>query len=561
MNPSFTTIRISSAVIVIAIGFIASWYWLADSLPAWSDEIAHLATAKGILLTGEPFTVLFDQCARLTDDQYHRGLEISRMTAWSYDLWGESLVAARSIPLIFTMATWLLYVVYTRWRGYSSGKQIFIMTVLFFGQSMVLEKALYVRIYAPLLFFLLLSLIAVWESYNSWSNRKFLWACGWLAVALLSLAFTRNWHLIQFAIIGLSVILLWLTAYYTPAIDLLRKSWAWVASLPAGRKYPAIAILVLFFAGSITLAPRLVDLFGSEIVGLQVSFSFGRGYISPVFLIPWDNIAGLIRFLLVINVLIIYWWKVDRTRQGERDFNSWLLSTGILSGILVAVLMNHNFVFWSRFFYPSVGLVVLGASAKLSAVPNTYALASVIGIYLVINAAVSASTFHLDRSNIQEGISWLQTNTGQQDAVLTYNAQLSIHGGSDLCDRAFSINGRQEAVENPEDLENVTIDRDAFGYLRSGGGSDPFIEGDALSQFLDDNPDSEVYFLYTDAHRFRNDLYRWTTTKNRKNDHNLFELLKNGAVGEDVISGLRGSGLKRIDRTKLTEALAIRNFP
>jgi len=560
MIPSNTTIKFTFATLAIAIGFIASWYWLAGSLTAWSDEIAHLAVAKGIQLTGEPFTVLFDQCARLTADQMYRGLEISRMTAWSYDLWGESLVAARSVPLVFTMGTWLLYVVYTRWRGYSSGKQIFIMTVLFFGQSMVLEKALYVRIYAPLLFFLLLSLIAVWESFNSWNNRKFLWAGGWLAVALLSLAFTRNWHLIQFAIAGLSVILLWLTANYIPVTDLLRKWWNWLASLPAGRKYSALAILVLFFAGSITLMPRLVDLFGSEVVGFQVGFSFGRGYISPVFLIPWDNIAGLIRFFLVINVLIIYWWKVGRPGQDERDFNSWLLSTGILSGILVAVFMGHNFVFWSRFFYPSVGLVILGASARLATVPSTYALASVIGIYLVINAAVSASTFHLDRSNIQEGISWLQTNTGEQDAVLTFNAQLYLHGGKDLCSRAFSINGRQEAVENPDDLENVKIDRKAFGYLISGG-SDPFIKGDALSQFLSDNPDSDVYFLYTDHHRFRGDLYRWTTTKNRKNDNNLFELLKSDDVGDDVISGLRGSGLKRIDRAKLTEALAASTFP
>ena len=233
MTPSFSTLRLGAAVVAIAAGFIATWYVLAGNLTVWSDEIAHLATAKGLQLTGEPFTVLFDQCAQLTADQYHRGLEISRMTAWSYDLWGESLVAARSVPLLFTVATWLLYVVYTRWRGYSSVKQIFIVTVLFFGQTMVLEKALFVRVYAPLLFFLLLSLIAIWEGFHSWRSRKYLWAAGWLAVAFLSLAFTRNWHLLQFAIVILGITLLWMAAYYVPVLHLLRRGWGWLASLPA----------------------------------------------------------------------------------------------------------------------------------------------------------------------------------------------------------------------------------------------------------------------------------------------------------------------------------------
>lgn len=561
MTDRNTTIKFGFATIAVAVSFIISWYWLADNLTAWSDEIAHLAAAKGIQITGQPFTVIFDQCARLTADQYHRGFEISQMTAWSYNIWGESLAAARSVPLMFTIGTWLLYIVYTRWRGYSSGKQIFVMTVIFFGQSMVLEKALYVRIYAPLLFFLLLSLIAFWESLNSWQSRKFLWLAGWLAVAIVSLACTRNWHLIQFAIAGLSMVLLWLSAYHTPAIGLLRKSYTWLTSLPAGTKYLAISVLAIFFVGTITLAPRLVDLLGSEVIGFQIGFSFGRGYISPVFLIPWDNIAGLLRFLLAINVLIIYWWKVGKTPPADRDFNSWLLSTGILSGILIALLMNHNFVFWSRFFYPSVGLVVLGASATLAAIPNTYGIALVIGIYLLINTAISISTFHFDRSNIQEGIKWLQSNTDQQDAILTFNAQLYIHGGNDLCSRAFSINGRQEAVQNPSHLENVSINRNAFGYLQSGGGSSPFITGDALNQFLNDNPDTDMYFLYTDHHGFRNDLYSWTTTKKRTNENNLFHLLKSKDVGETVIAGLRGSGLKKIDRSKLTKALAARNFP
>ena len=110
------------AAIGIAAIFSGIWFLMAAILPPWSDESSQLAAARGIFLTGRPFSVDFSQCAQLTPHQYIRGLELSQLMAWSYGIFGESLRAARTVPFVFTIGTWLLYIVYTRWRGYSSGR-------------------------------------------------------------------------------------------------------------------------------------------------------------------------------------------------------------------------------------------------------------------------------------------------------------------------------------------------------------------------------------------------------------------------------------------------------
>jgi len=252
---------------------------------------------------------------------------------------------------------------------------------------------------------------------------------------------------------------------------------------------------------------------------------------------------------------LFIWWKRPSTEDSQSDFNSWLLAVGVVSGIIIAFLMNHNFVFWSRFFYLSVGLVVLGASPMVSSITNGRTMAGLLVAYVAINGAVSASTFHFDRSNVGDAITWLQDNSKSNDIILSFDAQLSLHGGDSLCERTLTI--RNITAGGPDQVKQ---DRQAFLYLRRASGY-AFITGDGINEILSDNPDSDLYFLYSDHHGFRGDLYRWTTTKNRRNENNLFQLLKSGAVGDDVMSGLRGSGLKKIDRAKLTEALAVSTFP
>ncbi|MBI4240951.1 MAG: hypothetical protein HY613_04470, partial [Candidatus Rokubacteria bacterium] len=103
-----------TAVLSLAVvaAFVGVWFALAERLVAWSDEITHLSAAQGLLLTGRPYLVAFDRCAALTPVQYFRGLEITWLAAQSYRLFGESLRAARSTPLLFTVLAWLAYAIY-----------------------------------------------------------------------------------------------------------------------------------------------------------------------------------------------------------------------------------------------------------------------------------------------------------------------------------------------------------------------------------------------------------------------------------------------------------------
>lgn len=75
---------------------------------------------------------------------------------------------------------------------------------------------------------------------------------------------------------------------------------------------------------------------------------------------------------------------------------------------------------------------------------------------------------------------------------------------------------------------------------------------------LEAHPSSEVYFLYTDHHGFRDRVYKLTTGRVRTVREDMFGLLKDWDVGEQVITGLRRCGLKRLDRGKLLRAFEAR---
>ena len=537
--------------------FTGAWYFLAGHLTAWSDEVSHMSVAKGFNLTGEPFVVAFDQCAQLLSAQYVRGLEVSQMTAWSFEAFGDSLTSARLVPFLFTIASWLLYAGYVKIRHDTSGRHLAVATVLFLGQAMVLEKALYVRVYAPLLFFLLLSLIGLWEAVVHWQARNLRFALLWLAVAIFSLVFTRGWHLLQYSIFVLAVLFLVMLIRGISVRDLARGGWHYVATLPPVRKYPAILLLVGVLAAVMVVGPQAINSLGSELLGLDKAHSTS-----------WDNFFGLLRFLLATNVLLLIWWMRSGEAEPRRDFHSWLVDAGLVSGVLVALLMNHNFVFWSRFFYLSVALVALGVSPRVAGLANMRALGGVLVTYVLINGIFSGLNLYLDRSNIKDGIAWLRLNSGEGDIILAYGAELYLHGGRELCSRTVPV------VKSEPLGSGTEIHRNRFLF---SGNTYPFIGGDELISVLNSKPQGEVYFLYTDAHRPRETLFRWTTGRSRdqRNDlyglvmgrpgrsssDDLFRLLKNGDVGEEVLPGLRGAGLERIDREGLFAALESRTFP
>lgn len=547
-----STIRYSAAVALVVGVFVAVWSMLAGGLTAWSDELDHIAEAKGLLLTGQPFAAVFDTCAEVLGPGGGRATEISRLTEKSFRLFGESMTSARLVPFIFTIGSWLLYLAYTGWRGYSSRKQVLIATLLFFGQSMVLEKALYVRVYAPLLFFIILSLIGIWEGFNYWREGRRPMSLAWLAVAVLSLAITARWHLVQYGILVVAVVFLWLLARNLAPGYLIRSGWSRLVSLPAVQRYAAIALLALGLLAIMAAAPQALNELGARLFGFQ-----------KVHVTSWDNLFGLIRFLLVTNVLLFLWWRRSEAPGGGRDFNSWVLDVGIVSALLIALLMNHNFVFWSRYFYPSVGLIALGVSGTLALSPRVQYIFAVLGTYVVINGLVSGFNLTLDRSNIKGAIDWLNNNSTDRDTILAYNAQLYLYNGKELCGRTVTITN--SATKNLGD----------FSYLQ-GPGTYQYISIEDLATTLDSKPSGNVYFLYTDAHEFRRKLFSWTTGRSRSQRNDLYgllfnrpalkqkdmlRLLRDGDLGEDVISGLRGSGLKRIDRGSLIQALETSGLP
>lgn len=537
-----------SMIVLLLLGFSALWFILAGYLTAYSDEISHLAVAKGLLLTGEPFAVDFDRCAALISQQYRRGLEISQWTAWSYRLFGESLRAARLVPFLWTLATWLLYVGYVRVRGRATSGHLLVATLLFLGQSMVLEHALNVRMYAPLLFLLLLALIALWEaqrtwSLSGWSHRSAIW----IGAACLLIAFPtiRGWHVLQAAIVLFSGVLLWLSGHPAAARPIL-SVWQDIVELPRLWRYLLFGLALYALLCVWLISPRVLDVLATRLVGAVRVHST-----------PWDNLMGLFRMCVALNVVLLLWMRRTPNAQPTftSDFNGWLLSSGIVSGLLIGLLMNSTHIFYSKYFYLSIGIAVLGASGRLAMMPSRSARIACAAAYLLVNGALSGVTLGLDRSNIPKAITWLREHSSEQDLIFSFRAELALHGGEELCRRTISI---LPPRESPDDKEASK----GFGWIRRDA-RNPWLVGEEVQAILASHPSSAaVYFLYTDAYDFRNGLYEWTTGRPRPEQrfsppgvYSLHAILTSPEVSEEVIPGLRGCNLRRVDREQLLQAL------
>ena len=302
-----------SLIVFVLMGFSALWFVLAGYLTAWSDEISHLAAAKGLLLTSQPFEVVFDRCGELVSQQYRRGLEISQWTALSYRLFGESLRAARLAPFLWTIATWLLYVGYARLRSRATPSHLLIATLLFFGQSMVLEHSLNVRMYAPLLYVLLLALIVLWEAQHLWAvSGQWRHAVPWIGVACLLIAFPtiRGWHVLQVAIYLLSGALLWLSVHPAAASPVLNV-WRDVVRLPRLWRYLLFGLALYALLCIVLISPRILDVLSSRLLGAVRVHST-----------PWDNLMGLLRMGVALNVILLLWWRSAPRRTGRRPRRS-----------------------------------------------------------------------------------------------------------------------------------------------------------------------------------------------------------------------------------------------
>ncbi len=539
-------------LLIILVGFLGAWAYLAQAVPAWSDEISHLSAAVGILKTGQPFHVAFDRNAQiLSENLYVRGIEVTRLAALAFQLFGVSVPVARLVPLVFILLTWLLFIGYQALRGISPLSAAGAASaLLFFGQSMVLEQALYVRVYAPMGLLLLLAMIALWEGFQAFKRNRPLRAIAWWGVMAVCVGVTTpRWHLIPLPVMLLGAYLLRernrvaLAGLPLAIPDRFRR-------LPLGRKclLGGLAIYGVLSVGAVTT--WWLDALASKLFGVQRAFS-----------IYWDNLIGLTRFLLGVNVLLWIWVRGVLPRLKERmEFEAWLLSVGLISGLAIGLLMNHNYIFYSRFFYCSVILTVLGAS-HLIRVLSTRQTAAAVAAYLFLNAFVSWGTFRWDRSNIREAVAWLRQNTDSGDILLTFNSDLSLHGWGDLCDRAYPI--LREQYELPRSGQPVILELKprvstgitSYLYRDPARASRWYIPKEELKRLLNAHPQAGVYFLFTDHYQFRDRLFQRTTGKSRTRRKDLFGLLKEGDSGRELIPGLRSCGLRELDRKRLLAAL------
>jgi len=547
--------RISLPILtLVTVGaFLGTWYVLAGHLAGWGDEFYHLYAAKGLLLTGKPFQVAFHQCQDVFHEPYSRSQAITQWTAWAFQIFDISLRSARVVPLLFTLATWLLYVVYVNWRGYSNWKQTLVVTILFFGQTMVLEMSLFIRHYAPLLFFLLLSLITIWEASMQWREGKKYWTIPLLLAAVLVFGYTTPWHLIQIPIFALAIFLLWFAIHDKPFESVLRRWWNRIDSLSHSRGISVKVALSIAGLATFVLFPRVLDVFGFEIFG---SFR--------VYLTPWDNVFGLLRFLIVVNVLVLLWWQTGRQQSTHPNFHNWLLSTGIMSGILIAVMMNQHWIFYTRYLYLSAAIATLGASFAIASLPSNKVMVAGLAIFLILNGLISTSTFRFVSSDVKPGIAWLNHNIEEQDFILEYGSRLDFHGGEGLCNQTIPIQNVE--VVDVDSVESQSLPLGTISHIRNRGevindSKYPFVDGDSLLTILQDNPSSNFYFLYTDTHESRAKLYRWTTGRERNVGNDLYSLLRSESIGEPVVRGQTSGGLRRLDTAKLVIALETRSFP
>lgn len=547
-----------AAMVLLATAFVVVWYVLADGIPTWSDEISHLALARQLLTTCDPSQLDFARCAINVPDLVYglRAIEFTQLVALSFQYFGVSLWAGRVAPLFFTLAAWLFFVGYLRLWQRASPATLVVTTLLFFGQSMVLEQSLNARFYAPLLFCLLVALVAVWEVRACWRDRRWVLAAIWLAVGTGAVGLSMLWSVVQYAVLAVAIFLLvssW-RKWRLPAS--ISKVWTRSRAWPRLGRYAAWGGLLVAAVAFEFVVLLVVDRLSAMALGVQ-----------PVHVTGLDNIFGLLRFVVALNVILWLWVVSGKTTPGPgEDFYRWLLTTGVVSGILLGALMNHNFIYYSRYFYLSVAVAVLAAAPLFLRLPTRKRLAGTLVVWLAVNGLLSAFVFGLERSNIHQAFDWIRMNTTARDIVFLGDVDLYFDGGEDLRNRVILV---RTLTDDP-----IADQGQGFGYLRRSN-INPFLTDKAVMAILDKQPASRIYYLTALSHDFRDRLTRWVTGHERneiatphlvkktlgllQNDRpSMYWLLASPEVGRSVVPNLVNVRVFELDRRKLLEALVRR---
>lgn len=493
--------------------FLLLWFVCARSFTGWGDEMAHMATAKGLVETGDYRTWALDE-GRATPATYTRGLVITNLASLIYKMAGLSLLAFRLIPLISVLLTFLTFAVYIRARHKASWEALAFAAIFFFSQTYIFEQSVYLRLYAPLGWLMVLSLILYWEAVVAFQKRRAVAGCGLLSLSIIVLALPTidHWQVQHIAIYALGVVLT-----LPPVAGVI----AGIDQKTSARTKVILGILVLVCSPFFVL---LLD----QIMGHLVVDAKGR-VMGRHFVTYWDNVAGLVRYVLALNVCVLgfSWLRRDLIKARLFDFNSWLFFSGIVSGILIGLLNPHNHIFFSRFFYVSIVMAVLGFSQILlqPGFPRK-AVRKIVAVYLLFNAGLFAVNAYYERSNIREPISWLKSNLGADDLLLVYGSELELHGGEELLTRAYAVIPNQDPAGIKQFIARIE---------KSGAGN--------------------IYFLYADHYEFRDRLYLWTTGLDRTPPTDLFRYLKEAVPSRAVMPGLRTCDLVIFKKADLVASL------
>jgi hypothetical protein len=480
--------------------FLFAWVLLANYLPTWSDEDGNLGQSKAFYLTGKFKSFDFDQY-KIGDNRIEaRDLWFDGIVSFLYSFKPEGVseyMWARLAPLLFTLLTYFLVMLYGRLRFRLSADSLIYLSAFFLGQSMVMEEALFIRIYAPLMFCMAGVFICYWEGRQFFLEGKKAIGMGLFlaSAALMGITIIDHWQFEQIPVIVLAILLSF------------RKNFEGLVQFLNIKKVQFFFLCL----GMLLLCPFLIIAI-DEILSKMV---IGNMLIGITFITFWDNAMGLLRSALALNVCLMGVWVaiVKGKEKINFGFGWWLYFIGIISAVLGGLLNPHNYVFFTRYFLTPVALSVIGFAFNFEKLVGSSVLRkNIIIFYLFMNFLLSLTTFYWDRPNIQDAVRWLKSNIGQDETLLIFNADLGLYAGEPLMSHAYP-------------LQQVS---DEMGKAR------------ALGAFLKQHHQGKVYYLMVDGYFFRDKLYRWTTGEERTVPDSLYNYIHQRVPHQSVLLNLRG---------------------
>jgi hypothetical protein len=503
------TLLRKSKIIMLAFGVVVAfgitWYRISAVTPPWGDEPRNLLVAKSLAITGEP--VLWDYSNGLPINiHYTRGMAITYPLVFLYKHGLIQLIWARAVPLAYVLLTLFFWIGYLCYKKQLNATGVALLTIFFLGQPMVFEQSAFVRMYAPLGFVFSIVLVCLWGLKEAWKKRQ-----GWIFAGLAAFCLLGLWVPKADSWQGEHIPLFLL------ALAML-NSYVWRACVFLIRR-PVWALVV--FIALLWLGPIIVIVINTWIPFIVKGFGIS---ISRMYCTYWDNIGGLIRFFLAVNIM---WWGLCWIFRSpdQRNFFSWLYLSGLLGGIFLGLFTPPQHIFFSRYFYLSIIAVTVGfAGMCVEKSPEPWVKRALIAGYLLTSILFTFVNFHFERSNLPEAVRWLKKNMGQKDVLLYYNHFYGLNDGEELAgDHVYPIKDRN-------------IDK-AIEFV-----SMPGIE--------------HVYFLMNDNYKFRNILYKKTTGHDRWAVINpIADYLNSDVSGEEVLDSLWGCDLKRFEPQQVAVAL------